>query len=123
MVKYLLVVVGGLIFLAGYSFMKKNEGSGKTMRIYALFAYAGLSLIILAGARGLDPVFAQMGSWADNIQLAVQAACFVIGAEVLLKPAFEDQKEKRTSKKITSRGSVSQTKMTYTQSKKNHKKK
>ena len=44
MVKYLLVVVGGLIFLAGYSFMKKNEGSGKTMRIYALFAYAGLSL-------------------------------------------------------------------------------
>ena len=51
MVKYLLVVVGGLIFLAGYSFMKKNEGSGKTMRIYALFAYAGLSLIILAGAR------------------------------------------------------------------------
>lgn len=27
MVKYLLVVVGGLIFLAGYSFMKKNEGS------------------------------------------------------------------------------------------------
>ena len=102
MVKYLLVVVGGLIFLAGYSFMKKNEGSGKTMRIYALFA--------------------QMGSWADNIQLAVQAACFVIGAEVLLKPAFEDQKEKRTSKKITSRGSVSQTKMTYTQSKKNHKK-
>ena len=120
MVKYLLVVVGGLIFLAGYSFMKKNEGSGKTMRIYALFAYAGLSL---AGARVLDPVFAQMGSWADNIQLAVQAACFVIGAEVLLKPAFEDQKEKRTSKKITSRGSVSQTKMTYTQSKKNHKKK
>ena len=105
MVKYLLVVAGGLIFLAGYSFMKKNEGSGKTMRIYALFAYAGLSLIILAGARVLDPVFAQMGSWADNIQLAVQAACFVIGAEVLLKPAFEDQKEKRTSKKITSRGS------------------
>ena len=86
MVKYLLVVAGGLIFLAGYSFMKKNEGSGKTMRIYALFAYAGLSLIILAGARVLDPVFAQMGSWADNIQLAVQAACFVIGAEVLLKP-------------------------------------
>ena len=40
MVKYLLVVAGGLIFLAGYSFMKKNEGSGKTMRIYALFAYA-----------------------------------------------------------------------------------
>ena len=50
MVKYLLVVAGGLIFLAGYSFMKKNEGSGKTMRIYALFAYAGLSLIILASA-------------------------------------------------------------------------
>lgn len=56
MVKYLLVVVGGLIFLAGYSFMKKNEGSGKTMRIYALFAYAGLSLISGQVRWVLDPV-------------------------------------------------------------------
>ena len=53
MVKYLLVVAGGLIFLAGYSFMKKNEGSGKTRRIYALFAYAGLSLIITGRCEGI----------------------------------------------------------------------
>ncbi len=26
------------------------------------------------------------------VQLAVEVACFVIGAELLLKPAFEDQK-------------------------------
>ena len=44
MVKYLLVVAGGLIFLAGYSFMKKNEGSGKTMRIYASVSYTHLDV-------------------------------------------------------------------------------
>ena len=39
------------------------------------------------------------------IQLAVEVACFVIGAELLLKPAFEDQKEIGTKKNITPRGS------------------
>lgn len=103
--------------------MKKNNGTGKTMRFYALFTYAGFCLIVLAGAQILDPLFEQMGSWGENIQLAAQAACFVIGAEMLLKPAFEDQKEIRTSKKITSRGSVSDTKTRYTASKKSKKKK
>ena len=41
----------------------------------------------------------------EMIQLAVEVACFVIGAELLLKPAFEDQKEIGTKKNITPRGS------------------
>ena len=39
------------------------------------------------------------------IQLAVEVACFLIGAELLLKPAFEDQKEIGTKKNTTPRGS------------------
>ena len=69
MLKYILMILGGVIFIAGYYFMQQNEGRGKT------------------------------------IQLAIEVACFVIGAELLLKPAFEDQKEIGTKKNITPRGS------------------
>ena len=64
MLKYILMILGGVIFIAGYYFMQQNEGRGKTMMFYSLFA-----------------------------------------AELLLKPAFEDQKEIGTKKNITPRGS------------------
>lgn len=98
------MILGGVIFIAGYYFMKQNEGHGKTMMFYSLFTYAGLSLVILTGARVLDPFFDGLGDWGEMIQLGVQAACFVIGAELLLKPAFEDQQEIGSKKKITPRG-------------------
>ena len=66
---------------------------------------AGLTLVILSGARVLDPFFEGLGENGEMIQLAVEVACFVIGAELLLKPAFEDQKEIGTKKNITPRGS------------------
>ena len=91
MLKYILMILGGVIFIAGYYFMQQNEGRGKTMMFYSLFTYAGLTLVILSGARVLDPF--------------LEVACFVIGAELLLKPAFEDQKEIGTKKNITPRGS------------------
>ncbi len=75
------------------------------MMFYSLFAYAGLTLVILSGARVLDPFFEGLGENGEMIQLAVEVACFVIGAELLLKPAFEDQKEIGTKKNITPRGS------------------
>ena len=100
MLKYILMILGGVIFIAGYYFMQQNEGRGKTMMFYSLFTYAGLTLVILSGARVLDPFFE-----GEMIQLAVEVACFVIGAELLLKPAFEDQKEIGTKKNITPRGS------------------
>ena len=78
MLKYILMILGGVIFIAGYYFMQQNEGRGKTMMFYSLFTYAGLTLVILSGARVLDP---------------------------FLKPAFEDQKEIGTKKNITPRGS------------------
>ena len=81
------------------------EGRGKTMMFYSLFAYAGLTLVILSGARVLDPFFESIGDSGEMVQLAVEVACFVIGAELLLKPAFEDQKEIGTKKNITPRGS------------------
>ena len=59
----------------------------------------------LSGARVLDPFFEGLGENGEMIQLAVEVACFVIGAELLLKPAFEDQKEIGTKKNITPRGS------------------
>ena len=102
MLKYILMILGGVIFIAGYYFMQQNEGRGKTMMFYSLFTYAGLTLVILSGARVLDPFFEGLG---EMIQLAVEVACFVIGAELLLKPAFEDQKEIGTKKNITPRGS------------------
>ncbi len=64
------------------------------MMFYSLFTYAGLTLVILSGARVLDPFFEGLGENGKMIQSAVEVACFVIGAE-LLKPAFEDQKEIR----------------------------
>ena len=85
MLKYILMILGGVIFIAGYYFMQQNEGRGKTMMFYSLF-------------EGL-------GENGEMIQLAVEVACFVIGAELLLKPAFEDQKEIGTKKNITPRGS------------------
>lgn len=85
--------------------MQQNEGRGKTMMFYSLFAYAGLTLVILSGARVLDPFFESIGDSGEMVQLAVEVACFVIGAELLLKPAFEDQKEIGTKKNITPRGS------------------
>ena len=72
MLKYILMILGGVIFIAGYYFMQQNEGLGEN---------------------------------GEMIQLAVEVACFVIGAELLLKPAFEDQKEIGTKKNITPRGS------------------
>lgn len=122
MLKYLFMIIGGLIFIGGYYFVKKNRGAVGPMRFYGLVSYAGLSVFILCGARVLDPLFVKMGSQGSTIELAIQAAGFVIGAELLLKPVFEDMQEKKTSKKITSRGSVSDRKTTYTASKK-HKKK
>lgn len=107
MLKYILMILGGVIFIAGYYFMKENEGHGKPMMFYSLFSYAGLSLVILMGAKVLDPFFNSMGDIGEMIQLGVQVACFVIGAEILLKPAFEDQKEigSGSKKKITPYGS------------------
>ena len=105
MLKYILMILGGVIFIAGYYFMQQNEGRGKTMMFYSLFTYAGLTLVILSGARVLDPFFEGLGKNGEMIQLAVEVACFVIGAELLLKPAFEDQKEIGTKKNITPRGS------------------
>ena len=105
MLKYILMILGGVIFIAGYYFMQQNEGRGKTMMFYSLFTYAGLTLVILSGARVLDPFFEGLGENGEMIQLAVEVACFVIGAELLLKPAFEDQKEIGTKKNITPRGS------------------
>ena len=102
MLKYILMILGGVIFIAGYYFMQQNEGRGKTMMFYSLFTYAGLTLVILSGARVLDPFFEGLGKNGEMIQLAVEVACFVIGAELLLKPAFEDQKEIGTKKKIHS---------------------
>ena len=103
MLKYILMILGGVIFIAGYYFMQQNEGRGKTMMFYSLFAYAGLTLVILSGARVLDPFFESIGDSGEMVQLAVEVACFVIGAELLLKPAFEDQKEIGTKKNITPR--------------------
>ena len=99
MLNYILVIIGGVIFIAGYYYMRQNKGTGKTMMFYSLFTYAGLTLMILFGARVLDPVFASLGDWAEMTQLGVQAACFVIGAEFLLKPAFEDQADVLEKKK------------------------
>ena len=45
MLKYILMILGGVIFIAGYYFMQQNEGRGKTMMFYSLFAYAGLTLV------------------------------------------------------------------------------
>lgn len=104
MLKYILMILGGVIFIAGYYYMQQNKGHGKPMMFYSLFTYAGLSLVILMGARVLDPFFDSLGDTGEMIQLGVQVACFVIGAELLLKPAFEDQQEITTKKKITSHG-------------------
>ncbi len=51
MLKYILMILGGVIFIAGYYFMQQNEGRGKTMMFYLLFTYAGLTLVILSGAK------------------------------------------------------------------------
>ena len=48
MLKYILMILGGVIFIAGYYFMQQNEGRGKTMMFYSLFTYAGLTLVILS---------------------------------------------------------------------------
>ena len=40
------MILGGVIFIAGYYFMQQNEGRGKTMMFYSLFTYAGLTLVI-----------------------------------------------------------------------------
>ena len=98
MLKYILMILGGVIFIAGYYFMQQNEGRGKTMMFYSLFTYAGLTLVILSGARVLDPFFEGLGKNGEMIQLAIEVACFVIAA-------FEDQKEIGTKKNITPRGS------------------
>ena len=72
------MILGGVIFIAGYYFMQQNEGRGKTMMFYSLFTYAGLTLVILSGARVLDPFFEGLGKNGEMIQLAVEVACFVI---------------------------------------------
>ena len=105
MLKYILMILGGVIFIAGYYFMQQNDGRGKTMMYYSLLSYVGVSMVILSGARVLDPFFEHIGENGEMVQLAVEVACFVIGAELLLKPAFEDQKEIGTKKNITPRGS------------------
>ena len=88
MLKCILMILGGVIFIAGYYFMQQNEGRGKTMMFYSLFTYAGLTLVILSGARVLDPFFEGLGKNGEMIQLAI-----------------EDQKEIGTKKNITPRGS------------------
>jgi len=68
------------------------------MRIYALFAYAGLSMMVLGGARILDPYFEMLpGGVGSVVSFGAQAALFVCGAEWILKPAFEDQKKKKNN--------------------------
>ena len=105
MLKYILMILGGVIFIAGYYFMQQNEGRGKTMMFYSLFTYAGLTLVILSGQEFWILSLKDSERTGEMIQLAVEVACFVIGAELLLKPAFEDQKEIGTKKNITPRGS------------------
>ena len=121
MLKYILMILGGVIFIAGYYYMQQNKGHGKPMMFYSLFTYAGLSLVILMGAKVLNPFFDSFGDTGEMVQLGVQVACFVIGAELLLKPAFEDQQEITTKKKITSRGT--QGSFNKSNTKKNNKKK
>ena len=48
MLKYILMILGGVIFIAGYYFMQQNEGRGKTMMFYSLFTYAGLTKLLTA---------------------------------------------------------------------------
>lgn len=67
MLKYILMILGGVIFIAGYYFMQQNEGRGKTMMFYSLFTYAGLTLVILSGARVLDPFFEGLGKNGEMI--------------------------------------------------------
>ena len=105
MLKYILMILGGVIFIAGYYFMQQNEGRGKTMMFYSLFTYAGLTLVILSGARVLDPFFEGLGKERGDDSAGSRSCLLCIGAELLLKPAFEDQKEIGTKKNITPRGS------------------
>lgn len=95
MLKYILTITGGMIFLGGYYYMQKNRESVSTMRIYALGTYAGLCMLIIGGAGFADPLFKGLSD--DTVFLVrtgIQVALFVIGAELLLRPAFEDQEEK-----------------------------
>ncbi len=89
------MITGGMIFLGGYYYMQKNRESVSTMRIYALGAYVGFCMLIIGGAGAADPLFAGLSDdTAFLVKTGIQVALFVIGAELLLKPAFEDQEGK-----------------------------
>ena len=69
MLKYILMILGGVIFIAGYYYMQQNKGHGKPMMFYSLLTYAGLSLVILMGAKVLDPFFDSFGDTGEMVQL------------------------------------------------------
>lgn len=106
MLKYTLLAIGAAVFIAGYHFMERKRESLNSFRILALVAYLGLCMIIWACGEIADPLFAMLaGSWASMAKLAAEVAAFVIGAERILKPAFEDRKDEDTPKtKITPMG-------------------
>ncbi len=92
MLKYIVTAAGGILFLCCYYFYGKYQNNTKMMRIYALVSYAGLSMVILGGAKVLEPYFDRIPrGMGTTVQFAAEAALFVCGAELLLKPAFEDR--------------------------------
>lgn len=100
MIRYLIVFAGLAVFFGGYYLSDKNKDSGLTMGIYAVLSYAGLVLVAIGGTPLLDPLINSVApQYASTIRIIIQVALFILGAELVLKPAFEGQREKSKEKR------------------------
>lgn len=109
MIYYILAASGAIIFFAGYRYMSQHQKSQKKLRIPGLITYLGLCLLALGCTEAADPLLQKLiGDATEITKLAIEAAVFIIGAERILKPAFEkEESEKEKSRtRITPMGTV-----------------
>lgn len=94
MIRYIIVALGLLAFFLGYYLTEKNKNTGMLMIVYAVMSYAGLVLVAIGGTPLLNPVIDSIApQYASTIRILLQVALFIAGAELVLKPAFEGQRE------------------------------
>lgn len=102
---YILAALGAVIFIAALYIHTIKKEQIKVKQISALVAYAGLSMLLIGGLQLLQPVFNSIfGDYGVRVRTVTQVVMFLVGAEFLLKPAFEGELFKDEDKILTPGG-------------------
>lgn len=105
MTNYLLAIGGVILLVGGLVAHYRIKTTLGIRRICGLVSYAGLCMLAIGGLSLLMPVFTSIfGEYGVRARTVTQVIVFIAGAELILKPVFEDELFKDEEKILTPHG-------------------